>query len=74
MREIEQKPLIRGPKTYKAARGPVGRGSYGSHGQKPAKQQRINTVDKKVKRVASKIMRYRSTNPGSASNNNYKVV
>lgn len=55
----------KGPATYKAAKGPVGKGGYTGKNTKPATNKRINMVDKKVKRVSNKIMRYRSQTPGN---------
>lgn len=55
-----------GKVTYKAAKGPVGKASYGSHGQKPATKKKL-AVDKKVKKVSNKVMRYHSKNSGPAA-------
>lgn len=64
----------KGPATYKAAKGRSGHGNFGNIGQKPAKKQRISSVDKKVKRVSNKIMRYKSVNPGSPAYDTHKVI
>lgn len=57
----------RGPATYKAAKGGVGRGNYGNIGGKPAHKARIAKVDRKVKRVSNKIMKFKAKNPGPAA-------
>lgn len=61
----------KGPKTYKAAKGSVGRGTYSGKGQKPAKKQRISSVDKRVKRISNKIVGFKSAYPGKAAHNRY---
>lgn len=61
----------KGPRTYKAAKGSVGRGHFGNLGQKPAKKARISSVDKKVKQVSNKVMKSHTRNPGPAAHNRY---
>lgn len=64
----------RGPNTYKPAKGASGKGNFSNIGHKPAHKSRINKVDKKVKRVSNKVMRYHSKNPGSAAQNHMGVI
>lgn len=61
----------KGPKTYKAARGTSGRGNFGNIGQKKATDKRNSKIDKKVKRISNKIVKFKSKTPGPASHNRY---
>ena len=60
----------RGPATYKAAKGPSGRGSFDNRDRtKPATKKRLN-VDKKVKKVSNKVMGLKGQKtPGPAAHN-----
>ena len=64
----------RGPKTYKAAKGGVSEGNYAGQRTKPATKKHIAMVDKKVKRISGKVMRYHSKNPGNPSQNHMGVI
>lgn len=61
----------KGPSTYKPAKGGDGKASHSGQHTKPATNKRINMVDKKVKRVSNKIIRYHSKTPGPAAKDRY---
>lgn len=49
----------RSPLSYKPAKGGVGGGNFGNIGQKKATKKKISMVDKKVKKISNKVMRFK---------------
>lgn len=55
---------------YKPAKGNTSKIGFGNTGRtKPATKKRVSMVDKKVKRISNKVMKFKTTNPGKAANN-----
>lgn len=61
----------KGPATYKAAKESASKGTYANVGGKKATNKKVSMVDKKVKRVTSKIIKFKSKNPGKSAFDRY---